>query len=56
MMAGASVESGEPLMGLADDTGRVMIRRLTVQSYLIYAEGASDEEYGILLSVAQNAN
>ena len=56
MMAGAKVESGEPLMGPVDDTGRVVIRRLIVQSYKISEEGAEEEEYGILLSVAQNAN
>ena len=52
----AKVESGEPLMGPVDDTGRVVIRRLVVQSYLISEEGADKGEYGILLSVAQNAN
>ena len=51
MMAGAKMESSEPLMGPVDDTGRVVIRRLVVQSYLIFAEGADEEEYGILLSM-----
>ena len=56
MMAGAKVESGGPLMGPVDDTGRVLIRRLIVQSYLISEEGIDEEVYGNLLSVAQNAN
>ena len=33
MVAGAEVESGEPLMGPVDDTGRVVTRQLIVQSY-----------------------
>ena len=56
LMAGAKVESGEPLMGPVDYTGRVVIRRLIVQSYLISEEGADEDEYDILLSAAQNAN
>ena len=33
MTAGAKVESEEPLTGPVDDNGRVVIRRLIVQSY-----------------------
>ena len=54
LMAGAKVESGETLMGSVDGTGRVVIRRFIVQSYLISEEGADEEEYGIFLSVDQN--
>ena len=43
MMTGAKVESGEPLMGPVDDTERVVIRRLIVQSYLISEEEADEE-------------
>ena len=44
LMAGAKVESGEPLVGPVDDTGRVVIRRLIVESYKISEEGAEEEE------------
>ena len=44
LMAGAKVESSEPFMGPVDYTGRVKIRRLIVQSYLISEEGAYEEE------------
>lgn len=49
MMSGTKVESGEPLLGPIDDTGRAVIRRLVVQSYLISEESLRKEEYGILL-------